>query len=334
MLEGEQKVSEARATAIRYDGHSYDERTAATLADYPDDREKRTWLNLDGLHDVEWLKAIGKRYGIEPLALEDILSTDQRPKFENHGEYLFVVAKMIYPPTDAGPSVIEQVSLIISKAYLLTFQESAGDVFDPVRERLRNGRGRIRNGGSDYLAYALIDAIVDNYFLVLEHFGERLAALELELAEDEGGTQTLRAIHAMRNELIVLRKSIWPLRDVLSSLERTESKIITDATRKYIRDVHDHALQIIETLETYRDLVSSMLDLYLSTASHRMNEIMKVLTVIATIFIPLTFVAGIYGMNFETMPELSWKYGYATVWAIMAAVAISLLVFFRRRHWI
>jgi magnesium transporter len=226
----------------------------------------------------------------------------------------------------------EQVSLILGPNFVISFQEAGGDVFDPVRERIRTGKGRVRKMGPDYLAYSLIDAVVDNYFIILENLGERVEALEEKLISDPK-RETLHALHVLKREMIYLRKSVWPLREVISGLERAESGLIKEPTGIFFRDVYDHTIQVIDTVETYRDMLSGMLDIYLSSISNRMNEVMKVLTIIATIFIPLTFIAGVYGMNFKFMPELEWRWGYFLIVGIMLAIGLVMVIYFRRKRW-
>lgn len=228
---------------------------------------------------------------------------------------------------------VEQISLILGENFVISFQERPGDVFDPIRDRIRNAKGRIRKMGVDYLVYALIDAVVDNYFSIMEKFTEKIESLEEELINDPT-PNTSRTIHNLKREMIFLRKSVWPLREVVNVLERGDLRFIKKSTRVFLRDLYDHTIQVIDTIETLRDMVSGMLDIYLSSISNRMNEVMKVLTIIATIFIPLTFIAGIYGMNFRYMPELQWQWGYFTVWIIMGAVAISMLFYFKRKRWL
>ncbi|MDO3377341.1 magnesium/cobalt transporter CorA [Geoalkalibacter halelectricus] len=290
------------------------------------------WINVEGVHEVHTVEALGQGLGLHPLVMEDILNTDQRPKVESYDDYLYIVIKMLqYDPLqhEIRP---EQVSLILARHYVLSCQERAGNVFDGVRERLRTGR-RIRFLGTDYLAYALLDAIVDNYFALLEQLGERIEALEEELIT-RPTPATLAQIHHFKREMLLLRKAVWPLREALAKLTRDETSLIAAETRIYLRDVYDHCVHVLDTLETLRDLLAGMLDLYLSSISNRMNEIMKVLTIMATIFIPLTFIAGVYGMNFEHMPELAWPWAYPAVLLLMLGVAAGLLVFFRLRKWI
>jgi len=260
---------------------------------------------LDGIHQLDNIEKIGEHFKIHPLVLEDIMNTGQRPKMEDFNDYLFIVLKMLSYDEEENETKTEQVSLILSSKFVISFQESEGDVFDPVRERIRSDRGRIRKMGVDYLAYSLIDAIVDNYFMVLEKIGEKIEDIEDELVKNPT-PEVLHTIHRLKRELIFLRKSVWPLREVISRLERWESPLIDKSIDIYLRDVYDHTIQVIDALETFRDMLSGMLDIYLSSLSNRMNEVMKVLTIIATIFIPLTLISSIYEMNFKYMPELDW----------------------------
>jgi magnesium transporter len=288
---------------------------------------------VEGVHDVEIIRHLGERFALHPLVLEDIVNTGQRPKIEDYDDYLFIVLRMLRP-TGGGEFTSEQLSMILGPSYLFTFQEGLqGDVFDMVRERLRNNKGKGRAMGADYLAYALIDAIVDSYFSVLEDLGERIVNLEeeLTLAPD---TTTLHEINNIKKEIIFLRKAVWPLREAVSFLERGDSHLLSPATRLYFRDVYDHTVQVIDTVETYRDLLSGMLDLYLSSISNRTNEIMKFLTVIGTIFMPLTFLVGVYGMNFKHMPELEWHNGYFMLWGLMIGLSIAMIIYFRRKRWL
>lgn len=292
-----------------------------------------TWLDIDGVHQTEILEAVGAHANLHPLVIEDIHNTYQRPKVEDYEDYLYIVLKMISWDGDANEVRAEQVSLILGKNYVLSFKEDPGDIFDPIRQRLRESKGRIRKMGADYLAYSLLDQVVDHYFLILENLGEQIEDLEEELITNPDAS-TLQTIHHLKRELIFLRKSVWPLREAISSLERGESPLFQSDTLVYLRDVYDHAIQVIDTIETFRDMVSGMLDIYLSSVSNRMNEVMKVLTIIATIFIPLTFIAGIYGMNFVNMPELQWPWGYFMVWGVMIIIFIGMLIFFKRKKWL
>jgi magnesium transporter len=292
-----------------------------------------TWINVDGIHEVDLIESIGKQFDLHPLTQEDILNTDHRPKLEDHENYLFLILKMLTYDDTEKELKMEQVSLIIGSTFVLSFQESEGDVFDAVRERLRKAKGRIRKMGPDYLTYAITDAIVDNYFVVLEKIGEEIESLEDELITDPD-TETVESIHNLKRELIFLRKSVWPLREAIVGLEKGESDLVQDKTAVYLRDVYDHTIQVIDTIETFRDMVSGMLDVYLSSLSNKMNQVMKVLTIIATIFIPMTFIAGIYGMNFKIMPELEWRWGYLFAWIIMLLIGLSMIIYFKKKKWL
>jgi magnesium transporter len=285
------------------------------------------------------IEKIGKNFNLHPLLLEDILNTGQRPKAEDFEDHIFIVSKMLYFEETESEIISEQLSVIIGANFVISFQERHGDVFNAVRERIRNGKGRIRKMGSDYLAYALLDAVVDHYFLILEKLGEKIEGLEEDLLTNPT-TETMQSIHNLKREMIFLRKSVWPLREVVNSLEKGESKLIKKSTKIYLRDVYDHTIQVMDSVESFRDVLSGMLDLYLSVISNKMNEVMKVLTIIATIFIPLTFIAGIYGMNFNpeaspfNMPELNWHFGYPAVWLVMILIGLTMLGFFKNKKWL
>ena len=332
---GERKMDSVRITVIDFDERTLNEKQIANIEECFQFKTTPsvTWINIDGLHDIELVEKIGKHYEIHPLVLEDIVNTTQRPKFENMDTYLFIVLKMLTYNDEQGTVQSEQVSIILSRGVVISFQECVGDVFENIRDRLRTAKGRIRNMGADYLMYTLLDAVVDNYFTVLEKLGERIEGLEERLVSNPT-EQMLHRIHILKRELISLRKSVWPLREVISSLERSESGLIKKVTGVYLRDVYDHTIQVIDTLESFRDMASGVLDIYLSSISNRMNAVMKVLTIIATMFIPLTFIAGIYGMNFKYMPEMEWKWGYLTVWMVMIAVVIIMLTYFRKKKWL
>jgi len=296
------------------------------------DSESVSWIDIEGLHDTEMLARFGEHFGLHPLVLEDILNTHQRPKLEEYDDYFYVVARMLVPGKDDELFHAEQVSYILGKAYLVTFQEIPGDVFDPVRQRVELGRGKSRRLGPDYLLYSLLDAMVDNYFVILQSMAERIEAIEHIIAT-EPKKYDLDQVHRLRRELVYLRRYTWPLRDVVAGLSRSDSPLISEDTRVYLRDLHDHVVQVIETVENFRDVLASLQDVYLSTLSHRTNEVIRVLTIISTIFVPLTFLAGVYGMNFHYFPELTWKYGYIAFWAVSAVVVVLLLGFLRRRSW-
>jgi magnesium transporter len=310
------------------------ERQALTVSEcFPfDPQTPVTWLNVAGSHQVETLEEIGSHLEIHALVLEDILDTSQRPKMEDFEQYLFIELNMLSWKEDQPQIESEQVSLILGENFVVTFQERKKDVFDPVRKRIRESKSRLTKQGADYLAYSLIDAIVDHYFIVLENLGEQIEFLEEELVTDPD-PGTLQSIHVLKRELIFLRKSVWPLREVIGALERGESPLFRESSLIYLRDIYDHTIQIIDTVETFRDMVSGMLDIYLSSVSNRMNEIMKVLTIIATVFIPLSFIVGLYGMNFNYMPELQWKWGYPMIWGVIISVVVCMLIYFRRKKW-
>ena len=332
---GEETAREVGISAMVYSGTYLEEQQIDTieaclsLAEIP----AVTWINVDGLHQVDVLEQLGNCLAVHPLVLEDILNTEQRPKLEDFDKYLFVVLKMSRYSEQSREIELEQISLILGPTFVVSFQEKPGDVFDPIRERIRRSKGRMREMGADYLAYALIDGVVDNYFAVLEQVGDEVESLEEELVTDPR-LDTLHAIHKLKRDMILLRKSVWPLREVIGALMRGESSLIGESITVYLRDVYDHTIQVIDTIETFRDMISGMLDIYLSSVSNRMNEVMKVLTIIATVFIPLTFIAGLYGMNFKHMPELEWRLGYPLVWLVMLTIGVLMLLYFRRKKWL
>ncbi|MBN2206380.1 MAG: magnesium/cobalt transporter CorA [Candidatus Aminicenantes bacterium] len=332
---GERKTERVRITVLDYNEAGVEEREARTVEEcFPfKDKPTVTWINVDGIHDTSVIEKLGAHYGIHSLILEDILNTNQRPKMEDMGSYIYIVLKTLEGGPDRSNEYMEQNSFIIGNNFVLSLQEKEGDAFGAVRDRIRRGGNRIRRMGPDYLVYSLIDAIVDKYFSVLERVGERIETLEGELVADPG-PETLHGIHTLKNEMLFLRKAVWPLRELISAMERTESELVKKETRLFFRDIYDHVIQVIDTVETYREMLGGMFDTYLSSVSNRMNEVMKVLTIIATIFIPLTFLAGIYGMNFQRMPELGWRWGYPAVWAVMLAVAAVMLVFFKKKKWL
>jgi magnesium transporter len=332
---GEKRTEAVRLTMIAYDEARFQEdEVKAIEACFPlKDKPGVTWINVDGIHQVDILERLGDYLSVHPLVLEDILNTDQRPKMEDFDSYVFVVLKVFGYDDQGDKMEVEQVSLILGPNFVISFQEKPGDIFDPIRKRIRDSKGRVRRMGADYLAYALLDAVVDNYFVVLEQVGEKIEFLEEELVTNPM-PETLQIIHNLKRDLIFLRKSVWPLREAVGGLGRGETPLIGDSITIYLRDVYDHTIQVIDTIETFRDMISGMLDIYLSSISNRMNEVMKVLTIIATIFIPLTLVAGLYGMNFKYMPELEWRWGYPMVWVIMLAVSAAMLAYFRRRKWL
>jgi magnesium transporter len=303
------------------------------------DSHSVSWVDVQGLGSEEILQRLGKVFSLHPLVLEDVVNVPQRPKVEEYTDQQVIIAQMVSLKPDAKGFVSEQVSFILGKNYLLTVQEEPEfDTFEPVRQRIHHNRGSIRQQGADYLVYALLDTVIDGFFPVLENYGERLEELEQEVI-DQPNQKTLDKIHKIKRELLLLRRAIWPQRDAINSLIRDGSDLISPPVYIYLRDCYDHAVQIIDMVETYRELASNLMDVYLSSVSNRMNEVMKVLTVISTIFIPLTFVVGVYGMNFDTdlpgnMPELKIPYGYTYCWIAMIAIATSLLIYFWRRGWL
>ncbi|MBT4153387.1 MAG: magnesium/cobalt transporter CorA [Candidatus Magasanikbacteria bacterium] len=292
-----------------------------------------TWLNITGVHEEKIIHEIGDKFKIHPLVLEDIANTTQRPKVEEYDDYIFVIVKMAYFEEETREIVLEQVSLIIGEDYVISLQEKEGDILEGLRERIRNSKGKIRKLGSDYLLYGIIDAIVDHYFSVLEHIGEEIEGMEEKLLQ-YANQNILNKIYGLKQELVFLRKSIWPMREVVSVLQRGEHNLMSEGTSIYMRDVYDHTVQVVETVETFRDMASGMLDLYMSTVSNKMNEVMKVLTIFAAIFIPLTFIAGVYGMNFEFMPELKWRLAYPVWWVAVIVLTVGMIIYFKRKKWL
>jgi magnesium transporter len=332
---GEKRRDQVKLSVINYDGTNFQEKEVNNVEEAVSFRKKSsvTWLNIDGVHQPEIIEQVGNSFNVHPLVLEDIANTGQRPKMEDFDDYIFVVLRMLRFDEKDDETKTEQISILLGPDFVISFQEREGDVFDIIRERLRNNKGKIRKMGADYLAYSLIDAIVDNYFVILEKRGETIEDMEDKLVTNPT-SETLQALHDLKREMIFLRKSVWPLREVISRLERSESPLINKSTFVYLRDVYDHTIQVMDSVDTFRDMLSGMLDIYLSSVSNRMNEVMKVLTVIATIFIPLTFIAGIYGMNFKYMPELGQAWGYPAVLILMLAIAVVMLINFRRKKWL
>jgi magnesium transporter len=298
------------------------------------DSETVSWIDIEGLHDTEMLARFGDHFGIHPLVLEDILNTHQRPRVEEYDNYLFVVARMLIAGKNNDTFHSEQVSFILGRRFVATFQDIPGDVFDPVRHRVEQGRGKSRRLGPDYLLYSLLDAMVDNYFVLLQSVAERIEAVEVRITSEHPKTQDLDDVHRLRRELVYVRRNVWPLRDAIAEMSRSDSPLIADDTHVYLRDLHDHVVQVIESVENFRDVLASLQDLYMSTLSQRTNEVIRVLTIISTIFVPLTFLAGVYGMNFHYFPELALKWGYFGFWAVSVVVTVLLLAFLRRRGWL
>lgn len=333
---GKETLRDTKVTLTQYNQKEFKKTELTTLNECARLRPSslNAWINVDGINNTEVISAIGKAFDLHPLLLEDVLNTQQKPKIEFYEGTIFVVLKMLDFNSRTKEVETEHLSLVLGSNYVISFQEEReGDVFDPVRLRLTNALGRVRRLGVDYLFYALVDTIVDNYFVVLENVGEKLEDLEEEII-NRTSSKALRNLYAHKRALIFQRKSIWPVREIVNTLVREETPLIREETHIYLRDVYDHTIQVIDTVESYRDLTASLLDIYLSTLSNRMNNIMKVLTIVSTIFMPLSFIVGLYGMNFDNMPELHWHYGYYAVWGIILAVSGGMLYFFRRKRWL
>jgi magnesium transporter len=332
---GDKPGGKPRITVIDYDADHFFEKEVASVEEcFPFKATATvTWINVDGVHDADVVGRLGAEFGLHPLVLEDIMATTQRPKVEDLCSAVFIVLRMIESDPDGQNMTADQLSLILGPNYVLSFQETPGDCLDPIRERIRGAKGRIRSLGPDFLTYAIIDAVVDNYFFVLEKLGERIDALEETLAE-EPRREMLHEIHGLKREMIGLRKSVWPLREVVGGFERLESPLLKKSTGLFLRDLYDHSIQVIDTVESFREMLTSMVETYLSSVSNRMNEIIKVLTIISTIFIPITFLVGLYGMNFVHMPEIRWRWGYAFAWALIIGSVGAMFVFFRKKKWL
>ncbi len=333
---GEKKTEKIKITLLEYDADHSEEKVINHVEELFPCKTKASisWINIDGLHDVEILKRLDIHLGIHPLVLEDILNTEQRPKVDDYGEYIFVVLKMLYLAENKKDIVTEQVSLILAANYVISFQEEGTrDVFETIRDRIRNDKGRIRKLGTDALAYSLIDATVDYYFVILEMIGAEIEVLEEKLIK-RPTSDIPEILHKLRRDMIFLRKQVWPTREVVNNLQRNESSLLQKSTMIYFRDVYDHTIQIIDTIDSFRDILGGLHDIYLSSISNRLNEIMKVLTIFTAVFIPLTFIAGIYGMNFKSMPELEWRYGYFMVLGVMALTGVCMIVYFKKKKWI
>lgn len=331
---GERRVEQPVISLIRYDAHDFSSQSGLAVTEISRPRDGAvSWVNLSGIHEIGIIEQLGERFGIHPLALEDILNTGHRPKLEEYDDYSLIILKMLFWEEQTRTMSTEQVSLVLGDGYVVSCQEREGDVFDGVRERLRRASGRIRQRGADYLAYALLDSMVDSYFHILEKIGDGLVRLEEDLVGTTNAGQ-LTAIHHYKRELLLMRRAVWPLRDLVNQLQKEDSSLIDEGTRIYLRDLHDHTVQVIDTLEIFRDTLTGLQELYMSSVSIRMNEIMKVLTIMASVFIPLTFIAGIYGMNFAYMPELQWRWGYFAAWGLMLGCAIAMLTYFRHKSWL
>jgi magnesium transporter len=334
---GEKKVEKVTIKIIVYNSENLVEKELNSVEDclaFKDQPGYNLWINVDGLDNIEVIEKLGSYFEIHPLTLEDVLNTEQRPKMENYESYIYAILKMILFDTEIKETTIDQISIIFGYNYIISVLEKGVDIFDPLKERLKNPASRLRKNGVDYLAYSLIDSVIDNYFLILEHCGEEIEDLEEELIIYPT-PETLKTIQKYKRKMIILRKFIWPLRELINGMQIIESEIIKDTTQIFLRDIYDHTVRVIESIEDFREILSSMVDIYLSSVSNRMNEIMKVLTVIATIFIPLTFIVGVYGMNFEYMPsELHWRWGYPVVMLSMVLMGITMYIYFKKKKWV
>lgn len=347
-MEHEKPLEKPKITVIDYDEQHYHEAEVRDVEECFRFRNQPsvTWINIDGLHQMDVLEKLGSCYGIHPLVLEDIL-TDQRPKIEDYDDYIFIVLKMLYYDENKDNKIdeqdeydlgdtnldMDQVSMILGPNFIISFKEKEVDVFNPLRDRLRTAKGKIRRQGADYLAYSMIDSIVDHYFLIMEKLGDRFEDLE-DVVVSDPQPGILPTIYNLKRDMLFLRKSVWPLREAISKMQRTDSPLVSEAIKIYLRDVYDHTIQVIENIETFRDMSASLLETYLSSLSNKLNEVIKLLTIISTIFIPLTFLAGVYGMNFRFMPELESPWGYPAILILMLLVVAVMLGYFRRKEWI
>lgn len=333
---GDRKMEESHITIIQYNESTFREKTVATLDDLAlelDEPGWRTWINIDGIHDEKTIEKAGIIFGLHRLTLEDILTVGQRAKIDEHADYLYAVLKMFTIAKDSHNIEDEQISFILKENLLITFQERTGDVFEHVRNRIKEAKGNVVRKKCDYLLYALIDSVVDHYFLILENLGEKIDEEENRIFE-QSDDSNIKSLYDLKREILYLRRSVYPIRELVSALEKADDNRIAPENKIFIRDLYDHTIQIIENIEVLRDMISSITDLHMNNLSYKMNTVMKVLTIIATIFIPLTFIVGIYGMNFENMPELTWKYGYHGVMILMLALALLMVYFFRKKKWL
>lgn len=338
---GRQKQETVTIDTIEYSATSLRERRAVPVEDCRraddahegDEAAGVLWVSVNGIHDIGLIEALGSSFGLHQLTLEDLVNTFQRPKFEEFPDYLYLAMKMMTFDESNDRVEIEHVGLIVGSDYVISFLEDEGDVFDEVRERIRAANGRLRTARSDYLAYSLMDAVVDHYFLALEQIGDRIEDVDDRILIDPR-PEDIHEVHRLKRAILSLRKAVWPLREEIAALEKCGTALIHGETKVFFRDLYDHTIQVIEMVETFRDILGGVHDTYLSSVSNRMNEIMKVLTIIATLFIPLTFIVGVYGMNFDHMPELEWRWGYYIVWGIMIAVSAGLLTYFKRKGWL
>ncbi|GHA31551.1 magnesium transport protein CorA [Salinimicrobium marinum] len=332
---GRKENTETILEVIDYNADSYERHSNQTpeAAFKFEEETKTTWININGLSKTKEIEKLGKYFELHPLIIEDIVNTNQRPKIDEYQDYFFIVAKMLYYKDD-GELENEHISIVLGKDYVLTFQEAGGDVFDGVRERLSARKGRIRSRGADYLMYALLDAIVDHYFVVVEEMSDKIENMEEQLLSAQPSDEITFEIQELKRTMLRIRRAVFPLREVVSRLEKVNSELIQEQTVNYIKDLFDHIIQVSENIDIYREMSWGLMDMYMTTINNKMNEVMKVLTIMASIFIPLTFIAGIYGMNFEYMPELQWKYSYFVLWGVMFVLFLLMIFFFKKKKWI
>jgi len=331
---GERKQDVVRISIMNYSREHIEEIHSASIDDCMRVRNSSdiVWINVNGIHDVNTIQTLANLFGLHPLTTEDISNTSQRPKFEEFDDYIFFALKMLVYDEETNSIDSENVSVILGKNNVISFQERDDDVLDPVRDRIRSSKGKIRSEGADYLAYTIMDGVVDEYFVALEKLGDHIEQIDDEILTAPDASH-MKELHRLKREIVFLRKAVWPLREEISAIEKSGSRLIDDSIKPFLRDLYDHTIQIIDIVETYRDIIGGMHDTFLSGISNRMNEIMKVLTIIGTIFIPLTFIVGIYGMNFENMPELKWRWGYFGLLGVMAALGLTMLGIFKKRKW-
>lgn len=331
---GEKETQKLFIESFDYNSEFVDKRVHANIEDVFHFKTTKSvsWVNINGLNHVDAIEKIGNYFNLHPLTLEDIVNTSHRPKIDDYDNYIFIVLKMIYYDKDEQV-ITEQVSFILGDNYVLSFQEAEGDVFDTVRDRISLAKGRIRTLSSDYLLYALIDAVVDHYFIVIETMGNKIEDLEDNLFTGYSQEEISIQIQNLKREILKVRRAIFPLREIISRIEKNENNFIQTKTIHYYRDIYDHVIQVSENIEIYREMIWGLMDMYMTTISNKMNEVMKVLTVISTIFIPLTFMAGIYGMNFDYIPELHYKYSYFILWGLMIILFFAMLYYFKRKKW-
>lgn len=334
ILVGQQKIEETLLSIIDYNPtlHETAQNITPEQCQELKNSDSVSWINLSGLHDIELINSLGKVFDLHALALEDILNTSHQPKCEEFDSYVLLIFKLIHLDESTGLLSQEQISMVVGPNWVLTFQEMREDIFDRLRDRIRRANGRIRQRGTDYLAYAILDSVVDSYFHILSKVGDQIESLEESLLINPE-QDALKKIHRYKQELMMLRRAIWPMQMAISEFRQLDSALLSEGTAVFLRDLQDHISHAVESLELMRDSCANLLDLYLSLASQKMNETMKVLTIMASLFIPLTFIAGIYGMNFESMPELKWAWGYPMIWVLMISVTIGMLWYFRRKKW-